>query len=590
MSLGFSPLGVAPLGTLPSSLGSSGVAENANATENTSLQLLASSSINESSSVTDTQSSNILTTATESGNASDSEDRLVVVASIDVAESGNATDAIVTQLIATAAASESGSVSDTINTQLTASANLLESSNAIESESSTIGAAKSIAESGSTTDSASALNNINEVVSENLVGTDQTSRAMVSALTISELGNATDNSSILGAGSRQIQSIDKVAEFAEQRFPQYILDDYATFVTFITSFLKYLEQDGYPRDLLRNSRSYLDIDATSDLLLAHFESQLASSLPATITANKVLLVKHIKDLYANRGNELGLKLFFKLVYNEEVNIYYPSTDMLRVSDGKWNALTTIFIKLNQAITLTSGTTIIGKTTNTVAVITSAQLITINKVSYYNCNISLNSNTFIENEEIILNNAVIGNIEPIITGLEIGNEGQNYSVGDLITIGDSEFRITSVSSTGGIIEITQIAVGLYFTSNINTIRSLGRYQFGDEPVGGAIIQPIVINTRIGTGAAFSPVFGAINSSGGSYSNYDGIISGKCKIQDSYYYQAFSYDISTKNNRSDWESSFISIMNPAGNIMFSTIPVQDLSFMPLYVANNAIVTQS
>jgi hypothetical protein len=384
--------------------------------------------------------------------------------------------------------------------------------------------------------------------------------------------------------------IDKVAEFADQKYPAYVVEDYQIFSQFLTDFFKWLEQDQYPRDLIRNSRAYLDIDATTDLLLDHFLSQFANDLPQSITANRVLLVKHVKDLYANKGNEIGLKLFFRIVQGEDVSVYYPANDILRVSDGKWTSKKTIIIKLNGAHTLSVGDTLIGQTSNATASIINTTKIIISIGTYYICDILLSGALFIENELITSNNVTIGKLEPIVTGLTIVDPGTGYQIGDLISVGSVKFRVTSVDFLGGILEITQIAAGLYVPFDANSIKSLGQFLFGAEPVGAAFLQPLTITTSQGLGATFIIQFGSVNTSGGYYRNQDGIISGKPKIQDSYYYQAYSYDISTVSDRTNWETSFKNIMHAAGNILFTTYPTTNTTALPIKSANEAIVVIS
>ena len=57
------------------------------------------------------------------------------------------------------------------------------------------------------------------------------------------------------------------------------------------------------------------------------------------------LVKNIKSLYRAKGTAKAHKAFFKLLFNEPSEVYRPTDDMLRVSDGKWS--TQNFIRCTQ---------------------------------------------------------------------------------------------------------------------------------------------------------------------------------------------------------------------------------------------------
>jgi hypothetical protein len=58
------------------------------------------------------------------------------------------------------------------------------------------------------------------------------------------------------------------------------------------------------------------------------------SMPGSVLDDK-FVIKHILDLYKRKGTKEGIELFFKLFYNEGVNVSYPSEFVLKASDSKW---------------------------------------------------------------------------------------------------------------------------------------------------------------------------------------------------------------------------------------------------------------
>lgn len=57
--------------------------------------------------------------------------------------------------------------------------------------------------------------------------------------------------------------------------------------------------------------------------------------------------------------------------------------------------------------------------------------------------------------------------------------------------------------------------------------------------------------------------------GKYQNFDGFLSSPKKIQDGYYYQDFSYDITTEVNPDFFQNTVKELLHPAGFILFSKI---------------------
>jgi hypothetical protein len=83
---------------------------------------------------------------------------------------------------------------------------------------------------------------------------------------------------------------------------------------------------------------YDDVDNTIDSFFTEFKEAYMRTIPDRLAdgVDKRKLLKNIKDLYRAKGSKTGHKLFFRILLNEEVDITYPTKDMLRVSDGKWS--------------------------------------------------------------------------------------------------------------------------------------------------------------------------------------------------------------------------------------------------------------
>jgi len=89
--------------------------------------------------------------------------------------------------------------------------------------------------------------------------------------------------------------------------------------------------DNNPKKLLE----YADVDSTVDEFLDHFKLEFLHNIPGNILADKKLVLKHIREFYQARGSEKSYKFLFRILFNDDVEFYYPKVDLLKTSDGKW---------------------------------------------------------------------------------------------------------------------------------------------------------------------------------------------------------------------------------------------------------------
>lgn len=152
----------------------------------------------------------------------------------------------------------------------------------------------------------------------------------------------------------------------EEHIPQFIRLDYPQFVEFIKLYYSQQDQVGEAYEFIANSLEYYDIDSTNLEYLENFSGQYLSSFPNNVVEgiDKRILIKNIRQFYESLGSEKSIQFLFKILFDEDVFLYYPSTDILRVSDGKWQDDFVIKISNNRkdlVIQDLVGTEIVGQT-------------------------------------------------------------------------------------------------------------------------------------------------------------------------------------------------------------------------------------
>ena len=93
-----------------------------------------------------------------------------------------------------------------------------------------------------------------------------------------------------------------------------------------------------PNESISQILEYADVNDTLDDFFLQFRNSFLQTIPNDLTSglNKRQLTKNILSLYKRKGTKKGHEIFFRALFNETPEIYYPTVDLLRVSDGKFN--------------------------------------------------------------------------------------------------------------------------------------------------------------------------------------------------------------------------------------------------------------
>ena len=220
------------------------------------------------------------------------------------------------------------------------------------------------------------------------------------------------------------------------QLPDFVKQDHPTFVAFLEAYYEYLEQTGKPYEVIGNLKSYFNIDKTVDDYLQYFKEQFGRDVPEAVfnNVNKPFLLKRLRDFYRSKGSEKSFQFLFRLLYKEEIEFYYPSVDMLRVSDGRYTKdkiIRCVDTSGSSAIFNMSGKTITGGTsgaTGIIELILKEQIGTFEVSTIY---LSGVVGSFVSGETIT-DGTNIYTLGGMITGYTITNPGNNYSLSSTIS--------------------------------------------------------------------------------------------------------------------------------------------------------------
>jgi hypothetical protein len=132
--------------------------------------------------------------------------------------------------------------------------------------------------------------------------------------------------------------VKTVSQLVENQFPSFYKEDGPGFVAFVKAYYEFLETtDKYTYKENRELFNSNDIDDTLSEFLVHFKEKYLSDFPFVTATDKRFMIKHIMDYYRSKGSKQSLELLMRLLYNEEVDVYYPGEDILKASDSEWYA-------------------------------------------------------------------------------------------------------------------------------------------------------------------------------------------------------------------------------------------------------------
>jgi hypothetical protein len=128
---------------------------------------------------------------------------------------------------------------------------------------------------------------------------------------------------------------DHLSALVFSQIPDFAKVDYPLFAEFLTAYYKFLEQDQKAQEVIQNIQSYGDIDETVEFLISRFYGQFGEHIPDDLSADQRLLLKNLSDMYGSKGTEKGYRFLFNVLYKETIDFFYPQTEILKASDGKW---------------------------------------------------------------------------------------------------------------------------------------------------------------------------------------------------------------------------------------------------------------
>jgi len=424
-----------------------------------------------------------------------------------------------------------------------------------------------------------------------------------------------------------------LSSLVASQLPEFVREDNQTFVAFIEAYYEYL-QNTTGNDL----KTLGDLDTTLDSFIKYFKKEVAVNFPQPVV-NERFLLQHMKDHYLAKGSEASFKFLFRVLFDKDVTLEYPSRQMLRASDGRWNQDVSIFARVNAG----DPDSIIGRVVDVVTPNRTIRL-QIDRRQYVEVEIDRIVEIADGIYEFFIDRKFFGDISPgdriryedtfdatilsTTSKVTVQQKGKRFRLGDLYEIknGDgagSILKVSGINDTGGINSIEFVKYGINYTGDFTaTILPLGGQSATSagstaltiggaspsfnvslsETTNGFFEQGIINNSDYNTTdywdgtyvgdvvreffvdnkftvldpdepAIIKITLGSLAKYPGYYTSNLGFLDDAIYIQDSRFYQAFSYVIKIDEKLEAYRSAVKTLIHPAGMALFGEYDVRN-----------------
>lgn len=381
--------------------------------------------------------------------------------------------------------------------------------------------------------------------------------------------------------STQTEQLEKaLSPFIREQFPGFARTDYSKLVLFIKAYYEWLEKNGNPSSVTMNLEKATDIDSNIDEFYSHFKSMYLDGFPQIFaenengdSLNKKTLLKKIREFYGNKGTESAYRFLFNILYDSDLEIYYPSADVFRASDGRWVEPISIKTtsKNGKALFSVKGGNAYqysGERITASAFVDSVVQYVFNGLPITEFFLKDINGDFLPDAPVVFvkgSSSFTETSYSVLGELFIQTPGYGYGVGGAVTLFDNNgkgfsAKIKQIDLAGGVKKIEIVNSGLnYFASS-----------------EGASADFFLLSVFSSEGTKTAKVFGkrsALTRYPGYFSGNKGQVSSNKKIQDGHYYQEFSYELKSRVSIDSYFDVLRSVIHPSGIRMFGSVLVKE-----------------
>jgi len=423
--------------------------------------------------------------------------------------------------------------------------------------------------------------------------------------------------------------MQKIEDTLVSQIPGHVVESYPFFVQFLKGYYEWMGRDDNPYGRIKNHLDYLSFKKTMPEYVSFMQEEFLNKLPQNAIGDKKIFIEWSKKLNLAKGSHESYKFLFRMLFGETTTeIYLPKQNILRTSDGEWisnqvSIITTnsgnpekfLYKRISQRREIFPG------------VFETAEATVDSFIVKYSSKFNVVEFTLTD----VVGNFVLGypisdtegNSEypiPSVSSFDIINGGQNFSVGDRIefdpnswtpnyvnTLVVSELGIldtqisTTLSSNDIQVKLNNVSTqnfeydgrflysndfevgdsvnitlqnayeGLFYVSVINSSGAIVEISVSDSPIclTNDIQIDLSFDSAFGQNAIIKANTGLVRNIPGYYVDEKGHLSSQMYLQDSDYYQDYSYEIRTEQDFQKYADVVLNVLHPAGFKVFGRV---------------------
>tara|TARA_Y100001973_G_scaffold105795_1_gene180339 strand:+ start:365 stop:3931 length:3567 start_codon:yes stop_codon:yes gene_type:complete len=261
-----------------------------------------------------------------------------------------------------------------------------------------------------------------------------------------------------------------ISHVIESQFPAIYREEGEALIDFVNAYYDFVSHNSKSNDEMLDG---VDLDKSVDEFVSKFKETYLADFPFVTSTDKRFMIRHIMDYYRAKGSVESTKLILRLLFNEESSVYFPSSDIFKLSDSEWVEPTYIEVEKKESNSNLIDKEISGSRSGAKGIVEGVVTKRINGRYIDVLYLSNLRGAFLFGEKVTADGELRG--APTVTGsltdIQVRNGGRNNRVGDIFeAVGagrQGKVRVAAVENGTGRVDFNLLEGGSGYTTTDRT---------------------------------------------------------------------------------------------------------------------------